>query len=185
MRGRHPRPRTCQGRRRHRASHRAGGKVSRHRRRRRKGGRGMALLAGGAPARTRSGQGHRRLRGRRYRGSPPGRPASDRGHRRSADGRHERGRRPVRIRQDVPAAGRQICARHEEGRRPPAPLYRGGEGEERIDRGQGQGRDGHRQGRRPRHRQEHRRRGPAVQRLRGHRPGRDGAVAGDPAGGGR
>ena len=36
--------------------------------------------------------------------------------------------------------------------------------------------DGHRQGRRARHRQEHRGRGAAVQQLRGDRPGRDGAV---------
>ena len=40
--------------------------------------------------------------------------------------------------------------------------------------GQGQGRHGHREGRRARHRQEHRGRGPAVQQLRGDRPGRDG-----------
>jgi 5-methyltetrahydrofolate--homocysteine methyltransferase len=48
----------------------------------------------------------------------------------------------------------------------------------RRARRQGQGQDRHRhgQGRRARHRQEHRRRGPAVQQLRGHRPGRDGAL---------
>ena len=61
------------------------------------------------------------------------------------------------------------------------PVHRGGEGEDRRDPGQGPDRHGHRQGRRPRHRQEHRRRGPAVQRLRGDRPWRDGAVAGHPA----
>ena len=49
-----------------------------------------------------------------------------------------------------------------------------------ADPGQGPDRHGDRQGRRPRHRQEHRRRGPAVQRLRGDRPRRDGAVAGHP-----
>jgi 5-methyltetrahydrofolate--homocysteine methyltransferase len=38
----------------------------------------------------------------------------------------------------------------------------------------------HREGRRSRHRQEHRRRRPAVQRLRGDRPRRDGGVADDP-----
>jgi 5-methyltetrahydrofolate--homocysteine methyltransferase len=37
--------------------------------------------------------------------------------RRPADGRHERGRRPVRRRQDVPAAGGEVGARDEEGRR--------------------------------------------------------------------
>ncbi len=40
---------------------------------------------------------------------------------------------------------------------------------------QGQDRDGHGQGRRPRHRQEHRRRRAPVQQLRGHRPRGDGA----------
>jgi 5-methyltetrahydrofolate--homocysteine methyltransferase len=37
--------------------------------------------------------------------------------RRPADGRHERGRRPVRRRQDVPAAGGEVGARDEEGGR--------------------------------------------------------------------
>ena len=37
------------------------------------------------------------------------RRAPDRGHRGSADGRHERRRRPVRRRQDVPAAGGQVA----------------------------------------------------------------------------
>ena len=55
----------------------------------------------------RPGQGHRRPRRGRHRGAArgdrrPRRPA-DRGHRGSADGRHERRRRPVRRRQDVPA----------------------------------------------------------------------------------
>ena len=67
----------------------------------------------------------------------------------------------------------------------PDPVHRGGEGrapgrrtatatarpQGAPDRGHGHG-----QGRRPRHRQEHRRRGARLQRLRGHRPGRDGAV---------
>ncbi len=48
-----------------------------------------------------------------------------------------------------------------------------------------QGADGHRQGRRPRHRQEHRRRGAGLQRFRGHRPGRHGAVRDDLAQGAR
>ena len=51
-----------------------------------------------------------------------------------------------------------------------------------ADTSQGPDRDGDGQGRRPRHRQEHRRRGPAVQRLRRHRPWRDGAVDQDPRG---
>jgi 5-methyltetrahydrofolate--homocysteine methyltransferase len=104
----------------------------------------------------------------------------DRGDRRPADGRHERRRRPVRRRQDVPAAGGEIRPRDEEGGRPPAPLYRGGKGPERPR--QGPHRDGDRQGRRPRYRQEHRRRRAAVQRLRGDRLGRDGALDEDPRG---
>ena len=44
----------------------------------------------------------------------------------------------------------------------------------------GQGRDGHREGGRPRHRQEHRGRRARVQRLRGPRPGRHGPVRQDP-----
>ncbi len=102
----------------------------------------------------------------------------DRGDRRAADGRHERGRRPVRVGQDVPAPGGQVGAGDEAGGGAPASLHRGGEGEIRRDSGQGPDRHGHGQGRRSRHRQEHRRRGPAVQRLRRDRPWRNGAVAG-------
>ena len=53
--------------------------------------------------------------------------AADRGDRRPADGRHERGRRPVRRRQDVPAAGGEERARDEEGGGAPAALHRGAE----------------------------------------------------------
>ena len=106
--------------------------------------------------------------------------AADRGHRGPADGRHERRRRPVRRRQDVPAAGGEVGAGHEEGGRLPDPVHRG----RQVARGrraqQRHGRDGHGQGRRPRHRQEHRRRRAAVQQLRRHRPRRDGAGAEDP-----
>ncbi len=49
------------------------------------------------------------------------------GHRGPADGRHERGRRSLRLGQDVPAAGGQERARHEEGGRAPAALHRGRE----------------------------------------------------------
>ena len=55
------------------------------------------------------------------------RPAAA-GHRRAADGRHERGRRSVRRRQDVPAAGGQVGARDEEGRRLPHAVHGGREG---------------------------------------------------------
>ena len=61
----------------------------------------------------------------------PSRRAADRGHRRPADGRHERRRRPVRLGQDVPAAGGQVGARDEEGGRPSDALHRGREGEDR------------------------------------------------------
>ncbi len=54
--------------------------------------------------------------------------------RRPADGRHERGRRPVRRRQDVPAAGGEVGARDEEGRRLPAALHRGREAAHRRRR---------------------------------------------------
>ena len=56
----------------------------------------------------------------------PRRPA-DRGHRGPADGRHERRRRPVRRRQDVPAAGGEVRPGDEEGRRLPDPVHRGRE----------------------------------------------------------
>ncbi len=100
-----------------------------------------------------------------------------RGDRGPADGRHERGRRPVRRRQDVPAAGGEVGARDEAGGGLSAALP--GSGEEglgpRPEAGRRQGGDGHRQGRRARHRQEHRRRRAPVQQLRGDRPRRDGA----------
>ena len=51
----------------------------------------------------------------------------DRGHRGPADGRHERRRRPVRRRQDVPAAGGEVGPRDEEGGRLPHPVHRGRE----------------------------------------------------------
>jgi methylmalonyl-CoA mutase cobalamin-binding subunit len=56
--------------------------------------------------------------------SPPAGP-TDRGHRRPAHGRHERRRRPLRRRQDVPPAGREVGAGDEEGGRPPRPVHRG------------------------------------------------------------
>ncbi len=102
------------------------------------------------------------------------------GDRRPADGRHERGRRPVRRRQDVPAAGGQERARDEEGGRVPDAVHRGGARTAGAQRANGTHRDGHRQGRRARHRQEHRRRRAPVQQLRGHRPRRHGAVREDP-----
>ena len=95
------------------------------------GRRGMALAAGRRAHHARAGQGHRRARRARHRGTAcrdhgPRRQA-DRGDRGPADGRHERRRRPVRRRQDVPAAGGEVRARDEEGGRLPDPVHRGRE----------------------------------------------------------
>ncbi|MND87653.1 hypothetical protein D3C80_796600 [compost metagenome] len=126
----------------------------------------MAQLAGGQAAGACPGQGHHRLhRGGHRRGAGRGREAAARD-RRAADGRHERGRRPVRRRQDVPAPGGEVGAGDEAGGRLPATLHRGGEVRRLQQR---QDSDGHRQGGRARHRQEHRRRGAAVQQLRDRR----------------
>ena len=94
-----------------------------------------------------------------------------------ADGRHERGRRPVRLRQDVPAAGGEVGARDEAGGRASDAVHGAGEGRARRHRTfvRRQSAARHRQGRRARHRQEHRRRRAPVQQLRGDRPRRDGA----------
>ena len=121
----------------------------------------------------------------RPRGGPAEVRAAARDHRRPADGRHESGRRSVRRRQDVPAAGGEERPRDEEGRRVPDAVHGRGKGA-RAEGGHrharaGQDPDGHRQGRRPRHRQEHRRRRARLQQLRGHRPRRDGADRQDPA----
>ena len=61
---------------------------------------------------------------------------------------HERRRRPVRLRQDVPAAGRQERARDEESRRLSLPVHGGGEGRFRQPPTPGPHPHGHRQGRR-------------------------------------
>ncbi len=110
------------------------------------------------------------------------RETAARGDRRPADGRHERRRRPLRRRQDVPAAGREVGTGDEAGGRLPDALH--GEGEARARRRRAEPRRPHparhRQGRRPRHRQEHRRRRPPVQQLRGDRPRRHGAGGEDP-----
>ena len=59
-------------------------------------------------------------------------------HRGPAHGRHERRRRPLRRREDVPAAGRQERPRHEEGGRVPEPFMEA----ERETGGRRQGRAG-------------------------------------------
>ena len=107
-----------------------------------------------------------------------------------ADGRHEGRRRPVRRRQDVPAAGGQERPGDEALGRLPRAVHGGREGagppggRAHAARA-GQGRAGHGQGRRARHRQEHRRRGAGLQQLRGDRPRRDGAGREDPGHRGR
>ena len=60
-----------------------------------------------------------------------------RGHRGPADGRHERRRRPVRRRQDVPAPGGEVRPGDEEGGRLPDPVHRGREEARRRGRTQG------------------------------------------------
>ncbi len=107
------------------------------------------------------------------------RPLDD--HRRPVDGRHEGGGRPVRRGQDVPAAGGQERAGDEEGGRVPAAVHGAGKAGRAAER-QGTDRHGDGQGRRPRHRQEHRRRRARLQQLRGGRSRRDGAHRPDPAG---
>ena len=140
----------------------------------------MALAARGQAAGARAGEGHRRLRHRGHRGGAARLRASAAGHRGAADGRHEYRRRPVRRRQDVPAAGGQERACHEARRGPPGPLHRAEQGRLGRPPQQRPHRDGDRQGRRARHRQEHRRRRSAVQQFRGHRPRRHGALREDP-----
>ena len=69
--------------------------------------RGVARAAGRGADHPRAGQGHRRARRGRHRGAARrdrrARRPADRGDRGPADGRHERRRRPLRRRQDVPA----------------------------------------------------------------------------------
>jgi cobalamin-dependent methionine synthase I len=122
---------------------------------------GMAQRHGERAHHPRAGQRHHRVHQRGHgRGAPVGRAAAARD-RRPSDGWHERGRRPVRLGQDVPAAGREVGPRHEAGRRLAGAVHGGREGRQAARAGRPHP-DGHGQGRRPRHRQEHRRRGPAV-----------------------
>ncbi len=80
-------------------------------------------------------------------------------------GRHEDGRRAVRLRRDAAALRAAVGRDHEGGRR----LPRAAHGEGRPGR-QGHHRPGHGQGRRARHRQEPGRHHPHQQRLRGGQP---------------
>ncbi len=157
---------------------RAAGAVRRHRQGRREEAGGRPDLARGgrreAPE-PRSRPRRRRLhRAGRRGGAAQVREAAPH-HRRPADGRDEDRRRPVRRRQDVPAAGRQERAGDEEGGRLPAALHGGGEAAIGVAVGAGPHPHGHGQGGRPRHRQEHRRRRARLQQLRDHRSRGDGA----------
>ncbi|MDR8859523.1 hypothetical protein FEP87_05830 [Burkholderia multivorans] len=148
----------------------------------------VAQPAGREAARARARARHHELHRRGYRGSARedrrGRRPPDQRDRGAADGRHEHRRRPVRPGQDVPAAGREVRARDEAGGRPSDPVHRGrkaaarGSGRRRAREGQDRDRD--RQGRRARHRQEHRVGRAPVQQLRSRQHGRDGAVQRDP-----
>ena len=149
--------------------HRTAGALRRGRAGDRAGPRGrpeLARLGGRRAPGPRPGAWHRRLhRGRRGGGAAAVRPPARR-HRRAADERHEGGRRPVRGGQDVPAAGGQERPCHEEGGRVPAAVHGGGSG---VGLHAGEDRAGDGQGRRARHRQEHRRGRAALQQLRGAR----------------
>ena len=144
-----------------------------------RGTRGGAALA---RARARHRRLHRRghRRGETAAGAPAGR---DRG---PADERHGDRGRPLRLGKDVPAPGCEERTRDEARRRVPRAVHGGGEGggSPRAAR-PGQGRACDRQGRRARHRQEHRRCRPGLQQLRGDRPRRDGAGRSHPRHGDR
>ena len=132
VRGRHPRPpRRCDRTADRRSPRSYQAAPTRRRERRLAEWRGWAVARA---ARARPGQGHRRPHRRGYRGGTPAAPRPDPRHRGPADGRHERRRRPVRLGQDVPAAGGEVGPGDEEGGRPPHPVHRGGEGEERRHR---------------------------------------------------
>ena len=157
---------------------RADGDVRRDRQGRRRRPRAGPVVArgtgpGAAVARARAR--HRRLHRGGHRGGKAAVRTPARGDRRSADGRHEDRRRPVRRREDVPAAGGEERARHEARRRLPRAVHGGGEADPgRHRHGAGEGRARHREGRRPRHRQEHRRSRLGLQQLCGDRPRRHG-----------
>ena len=142
----------------------------------------LARMAGGQAARARAGARHHRFHHRRHRGGARFSQAPARRDRRPADGRHERGRRPVRLRKNVPAAGGEIRARDEAIGRVSDAVY--GQGKvrqrQRPEQFQRQGAARDREGRRARYRQEHRRRRASVQQLRSARSRRDGAGGEDP-----
>ena len=147
--------------------------------------RGVALAARRRTHHLRPGQGTGRARRDRHRGAAPGdlgaRRPPDRGHRGPLmDGMNVVG--------DLFGAGKmflpQVVKTARVMKKAVAYLIPFIEAEkteaEAREPGQGQDRHGHRQGRRPRHRQEHRRRRAAVQQLRRRRPRGHGPRAEDP-----
>ena len=76
-------------------------------------------------ARARARPRDRRLHRGRHRGGAAGAAAAARRDRGAADGRHARRRRPLRLRADVPAAGRQVRARDEARGRVPRAVHGG------------------------------------------------------------
>ena len=142
-------------------------------------------MAGREAAGACAGARHHRIhRGRHRGGARASAERPLRRDRRPADGRHEHRRRPVRLRQDVPAAGGEVGARDEAGGRLSDAVHGEGEGRARRRR-RGEARagkivHGDGEGRRARHRQEHRRRRAPVQQLRGDRSRRHGAGGEDP-----
>ena len=155
-----------------------------HRRGRGDEARARPLLArrdGRAAALARARARGRRLHRGGHRGGACGGGATAGRDRGPADGRDEGRRRPLRLGEDVPAAGGEERSGDEARRRLPGAVHGGREGAHRQQRagaGQDRARDG--EGRRARHRQEHRRRRARLQQLRGDRPGRHGSGRHDP-----
>ncbi len=124
------------------------------------------------------GEGNRRFRRRRRRGSSPIAGAPLGRHRGPLDGRHEDCRETVRRWKDVPASSRQKRPRDEKGRGLPGTLH--GSGKRSLCQQQAR-HDGNRnrKGRRARHWKEHRRRGARLQQLGSRRLGSNGFVRGN------
>ena len=136
-----------------------------------RGGRGRRTLAPGAgrgAACPCTAQGHHQVHRRGCRSGPAEVRRVSADHRRSAHGRHEPRGRPVRCGQDVFAPGGEECPGDEKGGRLSHAVY--GIGKRGSRHGGQAARSGaacHGQGRRARHRQEHRRRRAGVQQFRG------------------
>ena len=130
-----------------------------------RGHAGMAPAAARRPSGPRSDPGHHRIRRcRRRRGARKVRAPAPH-HRRSAHGRYEHRRRPLWRRQNVLAPGGQERAGDEKSSGHSRAIDGRRKGQNRAIIEQGQDGHCHGQGRRSRHRQEHRRRRAALQRL--------------------